>query len=103
MGRPWKIRSDAYQRCMTDLFPLWLKERGGVVVYENHMMDSSHFGDRSFMPAKFCAQEDNQLHDAPKRIGDVPSRLQEKVDHIKLEEFASELNRALACFVEEAS
>lgn len=102
MGRPWKISAGSYGQCMR-LFPTWLKERGGIVVYENHMMDSSHFGDRSFMPAKYYAQEDDQLHDAPDRIGDVPSRFQEKTDHITLKEFGGELLKALACFEEESA
>lgn len=101
MGRPWKIAPGSYLQCMEKLFPMWLRERGGIVVYENHTMDSSHFGDRSFMPAKFYTKDD-ELHDAPQRIGDVPSRMQERVDHITLKEFGGELNRVLACFVEES-
>jgi len=105
MARPWKVSPEVYQRCMRQLFPVWLKERGGVVVYENHMMDSSHLGDRSFMPAKYIAEEDNQLHDAPQELrpnGGVPSMRQQRVDHITLEEFANELDKALACFVEDS-
>jgi hypothetical protein len=99
--RPWPIWLDVYDRCMKSLFPIWLERRGGIVVYENQTMDSSHLGDRTYMPAKFYAQEDEVLHDAPPRIGDVPSRFQEKVDHITLEEFGGELDKALACFVKE--
>jgi len=102
VSRPWTVALENYGRCMKDLFPMWLKERGGIVVYENHMMDSSHFGDKSFMPARFIAAEDDQLHEAPPRIGDVPSRFQERVDTITLEEFAGELDKALACFKEAA-
>jgi hypothetical protein len=82
------------------LFPTWLKERSGIIVYENRMLDSSHLGDTTYMPARFYAIGDTVLHDAPKRIGDVPSRFQEKVDHITLEEFGGELDKALACFTE---
>jgi len=103
MGRPWKIPARNYHACIEELFPKWLKEREGVIVYENHMMDSSHFGERSFMPARYYAKEDEQLHDAPPRIGDVPSRFQEKVDHITLKEFGGDLDKTLACFMEEPS
>jgi len=104
MGRPWPVARDRYYGCTRSLFPLWLKERGGIVVYENHMLDSSHLGDRTFMPAKYVAEEDNQLHDAPEEYrpnGGVPSMRQQKVDHIKLEEFAGELDAALRCFKED--
>lgn len=97
MSRPWPVDKDNWNQCTCVLFPKWLKERGGVVVYENHMMDSSQRGMLSFMPARYMA-EDNQLHDAPPRIGDVPSRFQEKVDHIKLEDFDGDVVQALTCF-----
>lgn len=95
--RPWGISKDYYDYCMK-LFPIWLRERKGVVVYQNRMMGSSRLGDTTFTPARFYAEGDTQLHDAPMRLGDVPSRLQEKVDHITLEEFGGELDKALACF-----
>ena len=101
-GRPWSVAPENYGRCITDLFPKWLKERGGVVVYENHVMDSSCLGDRTFMPARFIA-EDDQMHDAPKEHrpnGGVPSMRQQKVDHIKLEDFTG-VEEALKCFVQE--
>jgi hypothetical protein len=101
MSRPWPIDKENYERCVKGLFPQWLKERGGVVVYENHMMDSSQRGVLAFMPARFVAT-DNLMHDAPPRIGDVPSRFQERVDTVRLEEFAGELDKALACFKEES-
>lgn len=99
MSRPWPIHQETWDRCM-ELFPKWLEERGGIVVYENHVFDSSSFGDRSYMPARFIA-EDNQMHDAPaehRPNGGVPSMRQQKVDHIKLEEFDGDLDKALACF-----
>lgn len=88
---------------MENLFPKWLKERGGIVVYENHMFDSSCFGDKTFMPARYEA-EDNQMHDAPEEHrpnGGLPSMRQQKVDHIKLEDFPG-IEDALKCFIKEA-
>lgn len=99
--RPWAVAEENWQVCICDLFPKWLRERGGIVVYENHMMDSSHFGDRTFMPARYIAEEDNQLHDAPdehRPNGGVPSMRQQKVDKITLEEFGGDLAKALECF-----
>lgn len=81
-------------------FRMWLTERGGVVVYENHMFDSSHFGDRSFMPARYIA-EDDQMHDAPEERrpnGGLPSLRQQKIDHIKAEDFDSVDECLVACF-----
>jgi hypothetical protein len=103
MPRPWPVQKENCVRCFQVLFPLWLKERGGIVVYENHVMDSSHMGDRTFMPARYIAEEDNQLHDAPNEYrpnGGVPSMRQQKVDHIRLEDFGS-VEEALKCFQEE--
>jgi len=97
--RPWSVNPENWDQCMS-LFPKWLKERNGVVVYENHMLDSSHLGDKSFMPARFIA-EDNEMHDAPdehRPHGGLPSLRQQKVDHIKLEDFES-VEDALKCFV----
>jgi hypothetical protein len=90
--------------CIYDLFPKWLKERGGIVVYENHMMDSSRLGDRTYMPARYVASEDNQLHDAPEEYrpnGGLPSLRQQKVDKVTLGEFGGDLEQALACFRKE--
>lgn len=102
MKRPWSLSPETYERCIKDLFPKWLKERGGIVVYENHVFDSSSLGDKTFMPARFLA-EDNQMHDAPEEHrpnGGVPSMRQQKVDHIKLEDFPS-VEAALECFTKE--
>ena len=43
----------------------WLREREGIVVYENHMLDSSHLGETTFMPVRYLAEEDDKLHWAP--------------------------------------
>lgn len=96
--RPWIIDDEQWDQCINNLFPTWLKERNGVVVYENHMMDSSNLGDLSFMPFKYLA-EDGSMREAPNRLGDVPSRFQERVDHIRLEEFSGDLEKALQSFV----
>ena len=51
------------------------------------------------MPARYIA-EDDQMHDAPEEHrpnGGLPSLRQQKVDHIKLEDFPS-MEEALACF-----
>jgi hypothetical protein len=103
MSRPWGVSSQNWNQCIHDLFPKWLKERGGIVVYENHVLNSSHLGDRSFMPARYIA-EDNQLHDAPEEHrphGGLPSLRQQRVDHIKLEDFGGNVDEALGCFVVE--
>jgi hypothetical protein len=104
MGRPWPVKADIAYGCLKSLFPMWLRERGGIVVYENHMLDSSHLGERTYMPARYLAEEDNQLHDAPEEYrpnGGLPSLRQQKVDHIKLEDFGGDIDKALACFKEE--
>ena len=101
--RPWSIAPENYARCIEDLFPKWLKDRGGIVVYENHFFDSSSFGDKTFMPARYVAEEDNKMHDAPNEYrpnGGVPSMRQQKVDHITLDEFGG-IKEALACFEKE--
>lgn len=103
MSRPWPVSKDVYYGCIHNLFPMWLRERGGIVVYENHVLDSSSRGDKTFMPARYIAEEDNQLHDAPEEYrpnGGVPSMRQQRVDHIKLEDFES-IDDALKCFTED--
>lgn len=102
--RPWGVNPQNWDLCVKDLFPKWLKERGGIIVYENHVLDSSSLGDKTFMPAKYVAEEDNKMHDAPEEHrpnGGVPSMRQQKVDHIKLEDFGG-VKEALACFEKEA-
>jgi len=104
MSRPWSVNPENWDQCINYLFPKWLKERGGIVVYENHMFDSSSLGDKTFMPARYIA-EDNQMHDAPEEHrpnGGVPSMRQQKVDHIRLEDFST-LEDALECFEKEAA
>lgn len=104
MSRPWTVAPENWELCINKLFPMWLKERDGIVVYENHMLDSSHLGDKSFIPAHYIAEEDGQLHDAPEEWrpnGGLPSLRQQRVDHIKLEEFDGDVSKALACFVME--
>ena len=102
--RPWTVAPHNWDVCMKDLFPRWLTSRGGIVVYENHVLDSSCLGDKTFMPARFLAQEDDQLHDAPDQYrpnGGLPSQRQQKVDTITLEEFEGSTDKALSCFVKE--
>ena len=104
MPRPWSVASENWDTCINVLFPLWLKQRGGIVVYENHVLDSSHCGDKTFMPAKYKG-EDDEMHDAPDEYrpnGGLPSLRQQKVDHIKPEDFGS-LEKALECFIKEES
>ena len=103
MTRPWSVNPENWDQCM-HLFPKWLEERNGIVVYENHVLDSSSLGDKSFMPARYVAEEDNQLHDAPEEHrpnGGLPSLRQQKVDHIKLDEFDGDMEKALACFMQD--
>ena len=101
MSRPWSINPTSYDACMKDLFPRWLRERGGVVVYQNQMFDSSSFGDTTFLPKRYLST-DNQIHEAseqyyPDSIG-LPSLRQQKVDHVTLEEFGGDVEKALSCF-----
>lgn len=101
--RPWVLHKEAYEQVMR-LAPMWLKDRGGVVVYENHMMDSSHLGETTFMPARFIAQEDDQMHDAPMQHrpnGGVPSCRMEAVDHITLEQYNGDAEKAIAAAFKE--
>ena len=101
MSRPWKVNPDIWFGTK-ELFDKWLRERNGIVVYENHMMDSSRLWDRTYMPARYVASEDNQLHDAPEEYrpnGGLPSMRQQKVDHIRLEDFGGDVDRAIKeCF-----
>jgi len=101
--RPWTIAAGSWNLCMK-VFPTWLIERQGIVVYQNQVMDSSHLGDKSFMPARFIAEEDDQMHDAPDEFfpdgGGLPSLRQQKVDHITIEEFDGDAEALIeACFV----
>ena len=76
----------------------WLLERGGVVLYMNVDFCSSNFGACSFLPANFIAQEDDQMHPAPSRLGDVPSRFKYPQDFICLEQYGGDIERTLGVF-----
>lgn len=97
MPRTWPIPAEVYDRCIGQTFPMWLKERGGIAVYENRMFDSSQFGSTAYLPASYIA-EDNLMHPAPGWIGDLPSTRKELVSIITLET-AGGLQNALAQFV----
>jgi hypothetical protein len=101
--RPWKVFFDAVET-LNGRLPMWLVERGGIVVYENHMMDSSHRGEQTFMPVRFLASEDNALHWAPlehRPDGGLPSLRQEQVDLIELSDFPDTTPAAIIgkCFM----
>lgn len=100
-NRPHKINGLLWESC-TRQFRDWLLTRGGIVVYENCLMDSSHFGEQSFMPARYYAEGVEGLQDAPDELrpnGGLPSLRQQKIDHIRLEEFDSDVDKCLAaCF-----
>jgi hypothetical protein len=97
MNRPHEIDADIWDDAKI-LFHVWLRERDGVVVYENQNLSSSQCGAKSFMPGRYVAV-DEKTYDAPARIGDVPSRFQERVDHIKREDFGDDVEKAFAaCF-----
>jgi len=103
--RPWSVYKDSWIPAL-ELFSTWLKERGGIVIYENHVMDSSHFGSTAYMPAQYIADEDGELHDAPDEYrpnGGLPSMRQQKVDTITLAEFDGDMNKALECFAKKES
>jgi len=94
--RPWSVFGETFET-LQGLAQKWLKERGGIIVYENHMMDSSRLGDTTFMPARLIAEEDDQLHDAPmehRPNGGLPSCRQQAVDHITLEQYDGDPVRA---------
>lgn len=98
--RPHVVSSGVWDRCMS-FFPMWLRERGGIAVYENHNFDSSAFGQMSFMPMRFQA-EDDTWHDAPEEHrpgGGVPSLRQQRIDIVKLDEFDGDVETCIAaCF-----
>jgi len=94
--RPWIVGAEAYEQ-LERLAPKWLTERGGVVVYENQTLDSSRLGDTSFMPARFVAEEDDQEHDAPmerRPNGGLPSFRQQATDHITIEQYGGDPEKA---------
>lgn len=92
--RPWTVAYEVANQCL-DLFPRWLRDRGGIVVYQNQAFDSSHFGEVSFMPLRFVAEEDGKLHDAPEWRGDLPSQRQQRVDTITPEQYGGDVERAI--------
>ena len=81
-----------------ELLRKWLRDRGGIVVYVNQTLDSSQLGAKSLMPLNFVAEEDNKMHPASKRIGDVPSRFKEAVDVITAEQFGGDIEKAVSWF-----
>lgn len=70
-------------------------------MYENHVLDSSALGHRTFMPATYEAVDD-RMHQAPDEYrphGGLPSLREQRIDHIKLEDFGGDVDRCLAvCF-----
>jgi hypothetical protein len=83
-----------------NLFATWLKTRGGIVVYENHILDSHALGHTTFMPAMFEGIDD-RMHPAPSEYcphGGIPSLREQRVDHIMLEDFGNDVERCLQCF-----
>ena len=101
--RPHKVLPEMVD-VIREKFPMWLQERGGIVVYENHVLDSSRLGEQVFLPARYAA-EDGSLQDAPDEYrpnGGLPSMRQQKIDHIRLEEFDGDVLACLvACFAEQ--
>lgn len=86
--RPWTAHFSESE--LKDRFLMWLQERGGIVVYENHMLDSSARGDQTFMPVQFLCNEKPGLQWAPREYcphGGLPSRRQQQVDLIELADF----------------
>lgn len=102
MQRPYKVHREVREICK-EKFPTWLRERNGIVVYQNHVLDSSHCGETTFMPAKFYAEGVDGLQDAPEEHrpnGGLPSLRQQKIDHVRLEEFGGDVDKCLSvCFV----
>ena len=47
--RPWEVNPENVEQ-VRRLFPKWLKERHGIVVYECPAMDSSAMGNKTYMP-----------------------------------------------------
>jgi len=99
--RPWRVSPDVWDVVM-EAFPMWLREREGIIVYENENFDSSAFGDQTFVPAMCYVEGSDRLKPAPKRLGNLPSNFQYQADHIKLEEFDGDTDLAIrTCFVRE--
>jgi len=88
--RPWKVGNIAAEK-LKPLLPTWLAERGGVIVYENHTLDSSDMWNTMFLPRKYLMEGD-VLTDAPtvRWQGGLPSRWKEQVDFIELSEYDPE-------------
>lgn len=101
--RPYEVRTEVWDRCM-EKFPKWLTERGGIVVFENHMLDSSKLGDRTYVPARY-EDESGSMVDAPKDFWNswgLASTIQSRIDHITLEEFGGDVEKCIAaCFKKE--
>ena len=87
--RPWKVSASVIEQCKK-LFPAWLSQRGGIVIYENHVLDSFALGQTTFMPVLFIAAEDDALHWSPlehRPDGGLPSRRQQQVDLVELSDY----------------
>lgn len=61
--RPWVIHTDLIGK-LRKLFPMWIEQRHGIVVYRCDLMDSSSFGSTTFMPRMYQATDDS-WHPAP--------------------------------------
>jgi hypothetical protein len=96
--RPWKFFIEVLEQ-LQRLGPMWLKERGGIVVYENCYIGSINGGHLTCIPARFLAEEDNAMHDAPmeyRPFDGVPSKREQAVDYITLEQYDGDAEKAMA-------
>lgn len=86
--RPWVFEVQNVQQVM-EMVEKWLKERGGVVIYENITLDSSHMGERNMIPAIFESEKEGFVC-APtprwNKDGNFSTEMQQ-VDFIHVDQF----------------
>ena len=106
--RPWELSPEIVDT-VRPLFPMWLKERHGIVVYQAGLMDSTAGlqGLLSFMPRMYEATND-EMHPAPRlsNPGGLASTTAVIVDWIWVEPDApdAEIESVLnACFFYEVA
>lgn len=79
--RPWEVNEANAHQCRC-LFPLWMRERHGIVVYECGLMDSSAMGNKTFAPRMIDTVEAG-MQPAPRiRNADLASTQEHPVDWI---------------------
>lgn len=95
-SRPYLIVDAAAKAC-SERFPLWLRERNGIVVYEDQNADSPVRGQRVMLPARMRTPEGPA--DAPAVWESTSGLSAVKIDHVRMEDFGDDIKACLAaCF-----